>query len=420
MENKKFSVAIIGCGNRGVECYGRIMRYLSELYTVAALCDIDPVRLENGKNELCVAPENLYANEEEFFKAKRADVLIVATQDGDHVRHALLGLEKGYDILLEKPLTKSREECLALLEAQKKYGGRVLVCHVLRYAPAFVKAAELLDSGKIGKLVFIDAIEQVGYWHQAHSFVRGNWRRSEQTSPMVLAKTCHDLDYIQFFAGAKCRSLSSVGELTFFKSENAPEGAAERCTECKYIDTCPYSAKKIYLERFLRGEGEWPTSVMTLERPITEDGIWRAMKEGPYGRCVFKCDNDVVDHQVTTMTFENGVKANLIMTGFARGMGRRIAFHGTYGEIVIDEVENFVRYSPYGYESETWKISELISEGKEGHGGGDIGLIRKMYDILSGRADNRTSLEASVESHLMGICAEESRLAGGALMFVHE
>ncbi len=427
MEQKILTVAIIGCGNRGNESYGQLMAQLSEYYQLVAACDIEPARLKNAKNELNIPENGLFSDENVFFEEKRADVLLIATQDADHVRQAVKALSLGYDIILEKPLTQYKEECEALLAAQKQYGGRVIVCHVLRYAPAFVKASELIDAGKIGRLVCINAVEQVGYWHQAHSFVRGNWRKSAETSPMVLAKTCHDLDYIQYYAKSRCKSLSSVGELTFFTPENALEGSAKRCLDCKYVDTCPYSAKTVYLGRFLAKKGDWPTMVITTERPLTEEAIMKAIEEGPYGRCVFHCDNDVVDHQITTMTFENGVKANLIMTCFARGFGRRISFCGTYGEIVINEDEDYIKVMPFAGGAEKWKISELLNDTKigagaahDGHGGGDYGMITKAYEVFTGKADPATSLEASIESHLMGIAAEESRLDGGKLIYIHE
>ncbi len=427
MEKKILTVAIIGCGNRGSESYGQIMVHLPELYKIVAACDTNPVRLENAKNELFVPEEGLFVDENIFFEERRADVLLIATQDKDHVRQCIKALSLGYDIIMEKPITQYREECEELLAAQKKYGGKVLVCHVLRYAPAYKKAAELIDSGKIGRLVAINAVEQVGYWHQAHSFVRGNWRISAEASPMVLAKTCHDLDLLQYYAKSPCKSLSSVGDLTFFTPENAPEGAATRCMQCKYVDTCSYSAKLVYLDRWVQRGLDWPTNVVTTARPITPEAITEALEKGPYGRCVFHCDNDVVDHQITTMTFENGVKAVLTMTGFARGFGRRISFCGTYGEIVINEDEDYVKYMPFGPGAQTWKISDLVQNTQSGqgaahggHGGGDYGLITNAYEVFTGSCDANTTLAASIESHLMGICAEESRLAGGKLVYLHE
>lgn len=419
MSEKLFTVAILGCGVRGEDVYGNIMMKYPKHYKIVSLCDIDEKRLTRGQNGFSVDKNQCFTDENEFFKEKRADLIVIATQDRDHTRQCVKALSLGYDVLLEKPVTADRSECKEILDAQEKYGGKVLVCHVLRYAPAFLKVAELIDDGKIGRLVAINAIEQVTYWHQAHSFVRGNWRRSDETSPMIIAKCCHDLDLLQYYAKSSCKSISSVGDLTYFKAENAPEGAAKRCTECKYIDTCPYSAKRIYIEGTKKRGYQWPADVITLVRPLTDEAIYDAIEKGPYGRCVYHCDNNVVDHQLTTMTFKNGVKATLTMTAFTESTGRIMTFYGTLGEIILCEGENYIKYKPFGGETEEFNIRELGGHG-DGHGGGDNGIIREMYDVLCGNTSNRTSLKNSIESHLMGICAEESRLEGGKLIFVHE
>ena len=415
---KQFTVAILGCGARGAETYGRLMYGAKDKYKIVSLCDFSEKTLEKYGEIFDVPSQNRFSSEEEFFQEKRAELLVIGTQDADHVRHCVAALEVGYDVLLEKPLTAKREECETLLAAQKKYGGKVLVCHVLRYAPAFMKVKELLDQGSIGRLVAMQAIEQVGYWHYSHSYVRGNWRRSEDTSPMILAKCCHDLDLLQWYAGSKCKSVSSIGDLTFFKEENAPEGAAKRCGECKLEEECPFSAKNVYIKCWNASgcpENLWPYNVVTPVLPITEQALVKALEEGPYGRCVFACDNDVVDHQLTNMTFENGVKATLTMTAFTWGGGRIMKFFGTAGELVLDESLDTIEFKPYGKGKETISLAKL-SEGGYGHGGGDWGLVCKLYEVLCGKIAPETSLDASVESHLIGIAAEESRRKGGELI----
>ncbi len=415
----KFTVAIIGCGNRGAETYGKLL-FREENFSIAALCDSDGERLRHYGELFSVPQEELYSDEAEFFAERRADLLVIATMDADHVRQGIKALSLGYDLLLEKPISDRREELEALLAAQKEYGGKVLVCHVLRYAPAFVKAAELLKSGAIGKLVAIQALEQVAYWHQAHSYVRGNWRSRKETAPMILAKCCHDLDLLQYYANSRAESVSSVGDLVWFTPQNAPEGAAKRCTDCKYIESCPYSAKRIYVDRWLSSgklPAVWPQVQITSDYPLTEEKLLRAIQEGPYGRCVYFCDNDVVDHQLTEISFENGVKATLTMTAFTAGIGRIMRFFGTLGEIVLDEEADVVSLKPFGGERRDFRISAL-AEIDSGHGGGDQALVDTLYDVLCGK-ESETTLERSVESHLMAICAEESRLKGGALIRVH-
>ncbi len=415
----QFTVAIIGCGQRGMGTYGSIMLESPERFRIVSVCDINPVRLAQAREKFGVAEEDAFLREEDFFAKRRADLLLVTTLDADHVRQGIEGLRLGYDLLMEKPITADPAEAKALLAAQQQYGGRVTVCHVLRYAPAFRKAAELLQAGRIGRLAAIDATEQVAFWHQSHSFVRGNWRRTGETAPMILAKCCHDLDLLQWYAGSRCVSLSSVGELTFFKEENAPEGSAARCLDCALADSCPFSAKRIYLDAFRGGKTNWPVNVISDVRPLTEEAVTEALREGPYGRCVFRCDNDAVDHQLTLMTFENGVKASLTMTAFTKDSGRIIYFRGTAGELILNEETDRITLKVFGGENEEWKIAELLADGS-GHGGGDTGLVNGLYEALLAGGAAPTALAASVESHLMGFAAERSRLAGGRLEYVHE
>jgi predicted dehydrogenase len=270
--DKQFTVAIIGMGGRG-RAYSREMLKLPEKFKIVAFCDITAFRVNDAKKDFGYTDDMYYDNEDAFFAKKLADICVVATQDQDHVRHAIKALELGYDVLMEKPISDKEEECRRLLEAQRKYGGKVFVCHVLRYAPAFVKAKEFLNQGAIGKLVQIEALERVGYWHQAHSYVRGNWRNLECSAPMILAKCCHDLDLLQYYAGSKCTSVSSVGDLTYFKEENAPAGSTDRCATCPHIDTCAFSAKHIYINRWKeRGcpVDIWPFNVL-VQAPLTEE-----------------------------------------------------------------------------------------------------------------------------------------------------
>ena len=424
MEQKQYTVAIIGVGSRGADIYGRLLMQLPDKFKIVALCDPKAHRLETFGNEFCVPVCNCFSDEATFFAEKRADVLVIASLDNDHVRQCLKGFELGYDILMEKPITEKKEDCEQLLAAQKKYGRKAFVCHVLRYAPAFVKVAELLNSGTIGRLVTINSVENIPYWHYPHSYVRGNWRNRNCAAPAILAKCCHDLDLLQYYAKSKCKTVSSIGDLTYFTPDNAPEGAAKRCLQCKHVDTCPYSAKRLYVERWHAQQCPqdiWPYNIINTA-PTTEKKIYEALETGPYGRCAFYCDNDVVDHQIVEIAFENGVKATLTMMAFAKEMGRRMNFYGTLGEIILDEIEGFVQLRIFGGENITYQIKDLGAEGTTGygHGGGDYYIINELYDILSGNGKSSTSLEASIESHLMGICAEESRLKNGELIYVHQ
>ena len=420
MEDKIFTVAVLGGGSRGLDTYANFMTK-SGHFKVVALCDIRPVRLEFGQEKYGIKKENCFLDENEFLKEKRADVLVIATQDQDHVRECIKALEVGYDVLLEKPITPKKEECLALLEAQKKYQHKVVVCHVLRYAPVYLHVAKLINEGVIGTLVDIHAIEQVSFWHIAHSFVRGNWRDSNTTSPMILAKCCHDMDLLQFYANSRCKTISSIGSLSFFKKENQPKDASDRCQACKYIDTCPYSAKYVYVQRWINAgkpETMWPQNVVCTEHPLTEERIVKAYESNGYGRCVFACDNNVVDHQETNILFENGVTANLCMMGFTGSNGRIYKFHGTYGEIDLDEERRELVIKRFSQKDEVITFSQL-PDVTGGHGGGDMGLVNAFYQALLSDGNLCTTLESSIESHLMAFAAEESRLNDGEKIVLH-
>ena len=428
--DKIFTISILGCGSRGHYTYGKCMYDFKDKFQIVSVCDINPAQIELAQKAWGIPTENCFLDAEEFLKEKRSDALVIATQDRDHVKMCIKALELGYDILLEKPISPVEDELYELLEANKKYNRKVIVCHVLRYAPAFLKMKELLDAGTIGKIVCIDWLEQVTYWHQAHSFVRGNWRNDKETSPMIMQKCCHDLDLLQYYADSKCKTVYSVGELSFFKKENQPEGAADRCADCKYINDCVYSAERLYVAKrrkdFDRVEDKpdvnedvrqqgWPFNVVDLSRPITEESIRKAYQNSQYGRCVFACDNNVVDNQTVVMQFENGIKAHLTMTAFTALPGRKITFHGTLGEVEMDEENDYIRVSRYGKGTEFLSIKEVLKDAVNedfGHGGGDLMLVKDFYKALAGDEKLGTTLDRSIESHLMALAAEKSRITG--------
>ncbi|MBP5467503.1 MAG: Gfo/Idh/MocA family oxidoreductase, partial [Clostridia bacterium] len=245
---KIITVSILGCGSRGAWAYGAFMNQLKDKYKIVSLCDTDAYARAHVSESFDVDAKNVFADENEFFKEKRSELLIIATQDKDHVRQAKVALSLGYNLLLEKPISKYLNELKELKEYAEKYNRTVIVCHVLRYSVQIRKLMEIINSGRIGRIISIQHLEQVAFFHQAHSFVRGNWRREDESAPMIMAKCCHDLDLLQALAGSKCKRVSSMGSLAFFNKENAPEGSADRCINCKYVDTCEYSAKTIYLK----------------------------------------------------------------------------------------------------------------------------------------------------------------------------
>lgn len=418
MSGKIVRIAIAGVGSRGKNAYGLELLNMKDRAKVVAVADIDPERLALAGDAHGVPDEMRFPSAEAMLAVpKLADAMLICTQDRQHVPHAVEALKKGYDVMMEKPISPKLEDLQEITRVARENGRRVVVCHVLRYTPFFQTIKKTIDSGVLGEIVSIQALENVRYWHQAHSFVRGNWRREEDTSPMILAKCCHDLDYLVWLCGRKCERVSSYGSLMYFKESNAPEGAALRCTQgCKAKDGCPYDAEKIYLTNkdtgILCGNVEWPIDVLA-ENP-TEEKIRHAIETGPYGRCVFHCDNDVVDHQIVNMQMEGGASLSLTMSAFTSIGGRTIKVMGTLGDLWGDMHENKIRIGVFGKEPQ---VIDLGKEEKDfaGHGGGDRLLMEQFVDLMQGKEPDGTitTLETSVESHLVALAAEKSRLENG-------
>ncbi len=345
------------------------------------------------------------------------DAIIIATPDALHLEPALAAIRHGVSILLEKPICPTEPEIRRLLAAARRRNADITVAHVLRYTPFFARIKELLDRGVIGQLQTVRHTEQVGYWHFAHSYVRGNWRRFEDSSPMILAKACHDFDILQWLIGAPCVELNSYGALGHFTLEHAPEGSTDRCDQgCKVERTCPYSAQRIYLEK-LPPADRWPHNVVALD--TSPEGLAAALHAGPYGRCVYRCDNDVADHQVVSLLFANGVDASLNVSGFTRENTRTIHLMGSHGEIIGNFTGNEITVTDFRIDDV--RTSQLTVPGDSIHGGGDDGImadfIGRVLDRLRGgeRTTAITSLEQSADGHFMAFAAETSRLRGSAV-----
>ncbi len=408
--------AIAGFGDRG-STYASMQRLFPDKMKIAAVADLDPRKVEKARALYGIPEENCFGSAEEMLeKDKLADVLVVSTMDRQHVGHAIPGLKKGYHILLEKPISPDIEKCREILEVAKDCPGKVIVCHVLRYTAFYNAIKDLLAGGRIGELVSICASENVAYWHQAHSFVRGNWRNSKETSPMILQKSCHDMDIFTWLTGRKCESVSSVGGTYLFKKEKAPEGAGPRCLDCKIKDGCVFDAEKIYVTDpktgILNGKG-WATSILSVENTV--ESTYEALRTGPYGRCVYLCDNDVVDHQQTLLTMEGGLTISFTMCAFTQDCYRHFKAMGTKGEIEADMKSNVIHVREFGKAEELIDVGAM-AEDLKGHGGGDSGIIADFLEMLltgSEATERTTTLENSMQSHFMALAAEESRLHGG-------
>ena len=430
---KLMKVAIAGLGSRGKDFYAKSANLHPDKMKIVAIADIDPEKVELVAEEYQVPKEACFSSAEEMLKQdKLADAMIIATQDRQHVGHALAALEKGYHLLLEKPVSPDLDECRKLADTARRLGKKVVVCHVLRYTPIYQKVKELLDSGIIGEVVSIMATENVGWFHQAHSFVRGNWANSDETSPMILQKCCHDMDLYPWLAGKTCESLTSYGDIYLFKEENAPKGCAKRCMDgCQVKDECPFDAEKIYLENkvvgYRKGNRIWPLDVLVPSGP-TEEKIIEAIKNGRYGQCVYHCNNNVVDHQVVNLKMTDGTTMSFTMCAFTPETSRYARFMGTKGEIRVDMVheakdcEISIRRFVSDMSVETIDVASL-SEDFSGHGGGDDRMVVEFLDIISGeKAESSyvTSLDRSLESHYCALAAEYSRLHDGCPVKISE
>ncbi len=409
--------AICGCGSRGLEAYAPYQKRHPEQMKIVAGADTRPERLRLLREQYGVPEEMCFASDEALLSRPRlADVLIVATQDRQHVPTALKALDLGYHVLLEKPISPELDECLQLQEKAHETGRIVVVCHVLRYTRFYASLEALLRQGAVGKIESIDAMEHVGYWHYAHSFVRGNWRRKDETSPMILAKSCHDMDILRWLAGERCLKVQSFGSLDYFNAAHAPEGAADRCLNagaCR--EKCPYDAEKLYITgkdcSLSRTRGGWPSNVLVSEP--TEEKIMDALRTGPYGRCVFHCDNDVVDHQTVNLEFAGNIHATFTMTAFTDKVYRTIKVAGTQGIVEGDTISNKLSLRRFGEEEQIIDLTTPPGS-LSGHGGGDSGIMDQLCDLIrSGGTEGLTSVDASVESHVMALAAEASRLRGG-------
>ena len=398
---------LIGAGNRGMT-YGQWAH--EHGIEIAAVAELRPGRLKAAGDRLNVPEAMRFSDASEVFAlGKIADAAIIATMDRDHYGHVMHALDCGYDILLEKPISPDPRECFEIEEKATALGRKITVCHVLRYTNIFGKIKEILDSGELGKIVAIKHSENIGNFHMAHSFVRGNWRNDRQTSPIIMQKSCHDLDILLWLTGSHCRKVAAFGSLTYFKESNAPAGSADRCLDCPVAESCRFDAWKAYLPTL----GSWPTEVVTLEQ--TEEGLLEALKTSPYGRCVYRCDNNVCDHMSIIMEFENDITATFSLTAQTSACHRNIHIMCEHGEILADDGARQITVTKHvASQADTFDQRIIhIRTGSSGHGGGDAGIMEDFAASLSDSSpETKSAISHSVESHLMACAIEQSRLTG--------
>ena len=450
--SKPVQAILIGAGQRGMDAYATYALQNPDQLKFVAVAEPDPERRHRFSTLHNIPQTHQFETWEPLLnKPRLGQAALICTQDQLHTEPTIAALEAGYDILLEKPMAPYLAECQQLVTAAETTGRQLHICHVLRYTTHFTRLREVIESGVLGQIVNVNHRENVSYWHMAHSFVRGNWRNTQESAPMILAKCCHDLDALIWLLDDRCRTLSSVGSLIHFRPENAPDGAPKRCTEgCPEADSCPFYAPRIYVDMspiwmneaasrsgferwalhtqiqnpkiisFLRNfipslerlhdYRGWPRSVITNEG--APENLLKALQEGPYGRCVYYCDNDVVDHQVVSMQFESGISVTLTMHGHSYLEGRSTRIEGSKATLFAYFGMDGNRIEIHDHRSGNITHIDTNPKGNSGHGGGDAGLMAGFIQALQNQDETNalTTARVSLESHLMAFAAEDARL----------
>ena len=414
-------LAVVGAGSRGAIYANYALDHPDQLEIIGVA---EP--REFYRNQMVeahkIAPENVTSDWHTWLERdKFADGIIITTPDALHSDPAIALAKHGYHLLLEKPMSPSEADCRRIVQAVREAGVMLAVCHVMRYTPYTKLVKKILDSGRIGEIISVQHLEPVGFWHQAHSFVRGNWHNEARSSSMLLQKSCHDLDWLSYIVGKPCTKVSSFGSLSHFKREFRPEGAADRCLDCSVASACPYDAKRFYFEHLEQGLTDWPLNVITTN--ISEAGILEALRTGDYGRCVYGgCDNDVVDHQVVNLEFEGGVTASFTMTAFTKPRDRETRIFGTKAELFgngnILEIYDFLTRQTETINSDLESDGSILS----GHGGGDEGIMQAFVTALL-KNDPKYILSGAtqtLESHLMVFAAETARKQNCVMSVEHD
>ena len=411
---KQLSLIVIGGGDRG-SSYLKTLQVTPEKFKLVAIAEPVKEKRDHLRDLYNVPEEMCFESWEDLLALdKIADVALICTQDKMHFAPAMKAIEKKYDLLLEKPIAPTPEECFKISEYAKEQGVKVLVCHVLRYTPFYKAIKEFIEEGNLGEVINIVHTEGVGNVHMSHSFVRGNWRNTAESAPMILAKCCHDTDMLQWLMNEPCTKVHSFGARAYFRSENAPEGAPKRCTDgCPHKDTCFYYAPNVY--KIDTAEVQHFRAIAANKFNPTDEEVDEVLKTSPYGRCVYYCDNDVVDHQVVSMQFGENKHVTLTMSAFNKG-GRTSQIMGTKGELRANMEGQVMEFYDYATRQTTQvyhpeKTLDYTIAG--GHAGGDFGIMQDLYDyiVLDKPSISISDVSASCLAHLICFAAEESRLS---------
>lgn len=407
MNNQPVTVLVIGGGARG-ELYSRYALEYPEKMKVVAIAEPRKEYREDMVKKHNIRDSNIFNSwEDTLEKGKIADAVLICTQDNLHTQPAIAFSQLKYHMLLEKPMSSTPEECRDIVKAAKNNNIIFAVCHVLRYTRYTTQLKKILNSKAIGDIISMQHLEPVGWWHQAHSFVRGNWKNENESTFMLLAKACHDLDWIRYIMDTPIEAVHSFGHLSHFNKENHPDGAGSNCFDCSVERNCPYSAQKIYLENEFGGD--YFKKIIT---PIPgKEALKQSLINGPYGRCVYLCDNNVVDHQVVNFQFQGNKTASFTMTAFTEYSDRKTRIFGTRGRIEGDgkiiKVFDFNKNEEVVYDVDALESDTQMT----GHGGGDYYMMKSFIEAvkLGDQSLVLSGPDETLETHLTVFAAEQSR-----------
>lgn len=428
--DKQITAVLVGAGNRA-NVYASVSFTFPEKLKVVGIVDPNPERREYMKNRFCVPEENCFDYVDALCKREKfADVVINGTMDWLHVDTAIPVLEKGYDLLLEKPFAVNEEEMNRLREAARRNSSKVVICHVLRYTKFYRAIKEHILKGDIGDIVSIEMNEHVNYHHMSVSYVRGKWRSEEVCfAPMLLAKSCHDIDLMMWMMNhTKPVAVSSFGGDFQYGPDKKPEGAGNRCmVDCPYNNECIYSAEKHYIDVLRWNQYVWEDDPQKINMSV-EEKKERLKTDNPFGECLWNFDRGGnVDHQTLIVNFENGATGSFSMIGGAAKSERNIHIIGTKGEIkgVFESSKYLLRnmtpsesYAGFCEQEFDLNVTGDMIGAKGGHGGGDENLVLDFVEYINGHEPSVscTTLEDSVVSHHTVFCANESRKSGKTVL----
>ncbi len=434
MENRPITAIIVGAGHRSF-VYSELAKTNPEMLKIVGVADPNPIRRKKAMDYFGFKEDMCFENAEELAKkGKLADTVINGTMDEQHLETAVPLLDAGYDMLLEKPFAPNEEEMRQIVNCAKKNNSKVMICHVLRYTPFYYAIKERIVNGEIGDIINIQTTEHVSYHHLSTSYIRGKWANSDKChTSMLLAKCCHDLDIIMWMMSeTKPKQISSFGGKFQFKPENAPKEAGTICMkDCPLVDTCVYSTKRLYIDHPDRWAFYVWDALEGKKNVTIEDKIALMKSDNPYARCIYKCDNNVVDHQSVLINFESGATGTHNMVGGSAEPRREIHIIGTKGEIFGNfEESKFtvlkIDPSPEAHNEECdveevdLRVTGDMVGAYGGHGGGDERLAADFVKFIRGEKPSLacTSIFDSVAGHLSVYLADKSRENGGMPMDV--